>query len=194
MYLRYQHKNPTCEFAQKLEQFGLPRELLNRYELLVKLNWLRPALHVPIEPAWFRNWRNYPQHPADLVDNSPHWAWAYEIYWFINEQEIGRDEWFLHPYFQSTGEGAEFVKHAQRFPDHANASTIEHEQDIKLVPAYDFFFEWQLHTTSWFGIRKNSRKSISIGMLILRLGRNEQRRSHGSRITSHSTELLNNMN
>jgi hypothetical protein len=142
--LRYQHKNATCEFARRFDEFGLPRDLLSRYELLVNLDWLRPAFHVPIEPEWCLNWRNYPQHPVELADDSPHWAWAYDDQLLIDEQDTGCGEWFIHPYFRSSGDGNDFAKHSQRFPTSLNTSEIVHGRGIKLVPAYDYFFEWQL--------------------------------------------------
>jgi hypothetical protein len=60
MFLRHQHRGSSGQLANRMKEFGLPHDaLLPKYKLLVELDWLRPAFHVPIEREWFENWANF---------------------------------------------------------------------------------------------------------------------------------------
>jgi hypothetical protein len=145
MFLRYQHRGSSGQLSSRTKDFGLPHDaLLSRYELLVELDWLRPAFHVPIEREWFENWVNFPQYPATLRANNSSWEWYFDIQWFITENDFADAEWFLHPYVQSKGAGAEFISRSVKSPTSIDVTAFDHSRGFKVVPAYDYFFEWQL--------------------------------------------------
>ncbi len=145
MFLRHQHRGSSGQLSSRMKDFGLPHEaLLSRYQLLVELDWLRPAFHVPIEREWFENWANFPLYPATLRPNESSWEWNFDIRWFITEKDFSGAEWFLHPYVQSTGAGAEFILRSVKSPTSIDVTAFVHSRGFKVVPAYDYFFEWQL--------------------------------------------------
>ena len=143
MFLRYQHSNYAGDFRSRLQAFNLDQHF-NRYPLLVKYDWLRPAFHVPMPEAWFRNWERYPNQPAQFIVPEEHWAHAHNYQLSISESQIGTEEWFVHPLLRKGPSRSQFFDHA--VSDHENFSWQEmhHSEGRNFVPAFDYFYEWQI--------------------------------------------------
>ena len=143
MFLRYQHPNFAGDLQSQLKAFNLD-EHFTRYPLLVKFDWLRPTFHVPVPEAWFLNWKNYPEHPANAKEDRSHWAVMNDCRWFIAESDIDTDEWFVHPLVRRGATRLDFFDHATT--DHKDFcwQTLRHPRGLEFVPAFDYFYEWQL--------------------------------------------------
>jgi hypothetical protein len=145
MFLRHQHRGSSGQLANRMKEFGLPQDaLLSKYELLVELDWLRPTFHVPIKREWFEAWENFPQYPVSPASHCSGWEWYFDVQSSIAENDFASTEWFLHPYFQNTSEGAQFISHAVKSPTSVDLTAFDHPRGFKVVPAFDYFFEWQL--------------------------------------------------
>jgi hypothetical protein len=143
MLLRYQHPNFGGNLQLALRNLGLEKDF-DRYPLLVKFNWLRPAFHVPIPDSWFANWKNYPFHPATQEQDEAHWADEYDASWRFDEKEIGIDEWFIHPFFRRGSNRSHFLDHAAKPDAERDWSLLHLSEFAKFVPAMDYFYDWQL--------------------------------------------------
>ena len=143
MFLCYQHSNYAGDLRSQLSKFNLDK-YFKRYPLLVKYDWLRPAFHVPVPEKWFRNWKAYPNHPAELADSTPHWANDHDKGWFISADEIGTDEWFVQPALRKGATRSGFFDHAVANHEDFSWEEMHHSEGRNFVPAFDYFYEWQL--------------------------------------------------
>ena len=143
VFLRYQHPNFAGDLQSRLKAFNLD-EHFTRYPLLVKFDWLRPAFHVPVPEAWFLNWKNYPVHPVNAAIAVAHWAEMNDGRWFISESEIGTDEWFVHPLVRRGSTRLNFFDKATTNHEDFSWETLLHPRGVEFVPAFDYFYEWQL--------------------------------------------------
>jgi hypothetical protein len=145
MFLRHQHSMPFGGLKSQLESFGLS-DHLDLYKQLVELDWLRPAFHVPVPETWFHNWTNYPQQPAISDDAPSPWADHFEAEWLYHRMapEVETDEWFVHPCLRRGTTRLDFFDHAVNVDDAFELTKIEHAPSRKFVPAFDYFYEWQL--------------------------------------------------
>lgn len=67
-----------------------------------------------------------------------------DVRWLISEDEIGTEEWFVHPLVRRGSIGLDFFDYA--IGDHEDFSWEEmhHSEGRKFVPAFDYFYEWQI--------------------------------------------------
>ena len=143
MFLRYQHSNYAGDFPSRLEALNL-HKYFNRYPLLVKYDWLRPAFHVPVPESWFRSWKSYPVQQARPILPEDHWAHAYNYQLSISEGQIGTEEWFVHPLVRRGSSRLDFFDHAINNHEDFSWEKMHHSDGRNFVPAFDYFYEWQL--------------------------------------------------
>lgn len=143
MFLRYQHSNYAGDFRSRLKAFNLD-QYFNRYPLLVTYDWLRPVFHVPVPEAWFRSWPHYPSISARPLDSTAHWADMSDVRWSISEDEIGTEQWFVHPLVRRGSSGLDFFDHAISNHEDFSWEEMHHSDGRNFVPAFDYFYEWQI--------------------------------------------------
>lgn len=143
MFLRYQHSNYAGDFRSRLNALNLD-QYFNRYPLLVKYDWLRPAFHVPVPAECFHNDSDLPVQWPPSSQPKLHWADAYDGQWFISENDVGTDEWFVHPLLRRGSSRVEFFDRAISNHDDFSWEEIHHSEGRNFVPAFDYFYEWQI--------------------------------------------------
>lgn len=143
MFIRYQHSNYSGDLTARLEALNL-RKHFNDYRLLVKYDWLRPAFHVPIPEECFRIDESIPLQWPPVPSPIPHWADAYDHQMSISESQIGTDEWFVHPLVRRGSSRLDFFDHAISNHEDYSWRKMHHSEGRNFVPAFDYFYEWQL--------------------------------------------------
>lgn len=143
MFLRYQHSNYSGDFGSRLKDFALDK-YFGDYPSLVKHDWLRPAFHVPVPRDWFLREDDESAQWPPLQRQNIHWADAYDEPLVISENLIGKDEWFVHPLVRRGSSRVDFFDHATSNHVDFAWGKVHHSEGRNFVPAFDYFYEWQL--------------------------------------------------
>jgi hypothetical protein len=143
MLLRYQIPSYADTLSRRLKEFDLEKSFV-RYPLLVQFDWLRPAFHVPVPDTWMERYLASTVSGEWTDGVSSHWAARFNSSWHIEQDEIGRDEWFVHPLFRRGNTRAEFFEHAKPINTPHDWHRKQLPDGHEYVAAFDYFYEWQL--------------------------------------------------
>jgi hypothetical protein len=143
MLLRHQIPSYADTLAKRAKEFGL-EDPTSKYPLLVQYDWLRPTFHVPVPEEWMSIYVSSVYESSQNEELNRHWAARFESKWFLDQDEISQDEWFVNPLFRKGSTRAEFFENAKPINDPHNWHRKHLADGRVYVAAFDYFFEWQL--------------------------------------------------
>ncbi len=141
-------------FVRFLEQHGLKNGLQSlphhlTLEEAIQEGWLAPSLRVSIPETYYLAWRNFPCMTADIDEEAavavPDWSGDQDlgVFW---EPDGASEEWFLHPYDQTSGSGAEFRNRGGALDGDLKAASLTQHPSGSWYPSWvDYFPYWQVY-------------------------------------------------
>ena len=144
MFLSYQPSTRRGSLGTRLNQLKLDREFTN-YETYVNFGWLKPTFCVCVPTDVRASSGPNSSEIFDGTSKAPDWADYWDAQWWIQREEIGSEEWFVHPYVRKGATRLEFFDHAVAVNESTTRDKLIHSgEDEPVTVACHYYFEWQL--------------------------------------------------